>query len=361
MLKILHTEASTGWGGQEIRILQESLGMIRRGSHVAIAAPEWSCIYKKAKESGLEVYHSDFSKANPFSLVKFVRIIKKFSPQIINTHSSKDSWAASAGIQFLTKKPVLIRTRHLSTPVSRSFLSRFLYNILPDAVITTGEEIRRQMVQNNKFNPLKIVSIPTGINIDRFDPEKVKPSFNKKNDFSVGMIGVLRSWKGHRYFLESIPAILKAVPNTKFYIAGSGPQLNNIKNLIITLSLNDNVIMLGHREDIPEIIASLDIIAHPSYSNEGVPQSILQALSMGKAVIASNIKAINEVIINGETGLSVEPRDPSSLSEAVIKLLNNSELRNRLGQNGIRLVHEKYTDEIMLDKIESLYSSIIAK
>jgi len=119
--------------------------------------------------------------------------------------------------------------------------------------------------------------------------------------------------------------------------------------------------MLGHREDIPEIMASLDLLVHPSYANEGVPQSVLQALAMKKAVVASDTGAIKEVIVDGETGFLIRPKDPIMLSDRVIQLYKNPELRKRLGNEGRKLVEEEYSEEAMLDRIEELYHQLFQR
>ncbi|MBI4654798.1 MAG: glycosyltransferase family 4 protein [Nitrospirae bacterium] len=357
-LTILHTESSEGWGGQEIRILHESLGMIKRGHRVIISAPVQSNIFKRARESGINTISANFQRNNPFSISKMLSIIRREKPDVVNTHSSSDSWVTSIAARLSSVKPKIVRTRHLSTSISRAMLSRLIYNILPHAIITTGEKIRQGMINDNGFNAAQIFSIPTGVDLERFNPLNVRPAFQTEG-FSIGMIGVLRSWKGHRYFIEAIPDILKHIPDAIFYIVGDGPQRENIKNLINGLSLGEKVFMLGHRENIPEVLASLDVVVQPSYANEGVPQSILQALAMEKPVVASDAGAIREVIIDRETGLLIKSKNPSQLAEKVIELYKNPGLMVKLAMNGKTLVEKEYPLQKMLDKVETLYYIIL--
>lgn len=357
MLTILHTESSTGWGGQEIRILQESLGMIRRGYRVMIAAPEESNIFSRAKVSGIAVFPCDFKKWNPRSFQRMSSVIRDQGVNILNTHSSSDSWVSILAARLLRPGIRIIRTRHLSTPIGKTSLNKIVYDLLPDAIITTGEEIRQKMINDNGFKASKIFSIPTGIDIEEFSPLRVSPAFQSRG-FSIGMIGVLRSWKGHGYLIEAIPEIIKFIPEAVFYIVGDGPQYENIKRSIDLLSLNDKVFLLGHREDIPEILASLDVVVHPSYANEGVPQSVLQALAMERPVIAANTGAIKEAIIDGKTGFLIPPRDPHEIAAKVITLYRKPELGKVFGKNGRRLVERSYSFEGMLDKIEGLYKRL---
>ncbi|PKL52485.1 MAG: glycosyltransferase family 1 protein [Nitrospira bacterium HGW-Nitrospira-1] len=359
MKTILHTESSEGWGGQEIRIIRESLGMIKSGYRVIIAAPEQSNIFRRAKELNIYTFPAQFQKKNPLSFVKILSLINNEGVNIVNTHSSSDSWVATISARLSRVRPKVIRTRHLSTSISRSYLSRLIYNWLPDAIITTGEEIRQRMIMDNGFDAGKIFSIPTGIDLDMFNIEKVKPAI-QRDGYAVGMVGVLRSWKGHNYFIEAIPLILKAIPDASFYIVGDGPQYRNIKGMIENLGLTGKVFMQGHREDIPEIIASLDVLVHPSYANEGVPQSILQAMAMQRPVVASDAGAIKEAVIDEKTGFLIVPKKPEQIAERVIEFYRKPELRRKFGKEGRRFVKENYSFEKMLDKIEALYKMLLS-
>jgi glycosyltransferase involved in cell wall biosynthesis len=356
-LSILHTESSEGWGGQEIRILTESLGMIGRGHSVKIAASPRSQIIAEARKHGVREVPFHFQEKNPLSVWKMCMLIDREGFDLINTHSSSDSWVASLAARLSRRKPHLIRTRHLSTPISRNFLSRLIYNVLPAAIMTTGEEIRQRMIHDNRFDPSRIVSIPTGIDLQRFDPDRVKPIL-QPGGFSIGMIGVLRSWKGHPYFLEAVPSIRQGISRSVFYIVGDGPRRQHVKEKIQALSLEGQVFMLGHREDIPEILQSLDILVHPSTGHEGVPQTILQALAMGKPVVASDVGAIREVIQDGETGFLVPPKEVQTLVDRVIALYENPRLREKMGRAGREKVLREHSLEIMLDKIENLYAAL---
>ncbi len=359
MLTILHTESSLGWGGQEIRILQESLGMKARGYRVLVAASSKSLLLPRAEKAGLEIIPLDLQHKYPWIISQIVSILNKMDVHILNTHSSSDSWLATLAAKMAKRRPIIIRTRHLSTPISKNLWSRLIYDLLPDAIITTGEEIRRQMIQENNFDGDKIFSIPTGVDLEQFDPEKVKPCWPRQG-FGVGMIGVLRSWKGHQYFLKAVPLILAKIPESRFHIVGDGPQFNNLKQIIEELRLQDKVFLWGHREDIPEVLASLDILVHPSYGHEGVPQIILQALAMKKPVVATPVGSITEVIIEGQTGLLVPPRDAEKIAERVIELYKNSELRQTLIDNGREYIRRKYSFQIMLDHLEDLYAALLS-
>ncbi|MCX7723679.1 MAG: glycosyltransferase family 4 protein [Thermodesulfovibrio sp.] len=357
-ITILHTESSKGWGGQEIRILQEAIGMRERGYRILIATERDGILYQKASNEGFEVFPIHFSKYNPNSFIKIKFLIEKEKVDIVNTHSSKDSWVATIAAKLAKNNPKIIRTRHLSTPISKSLTSRIIYDLLPNAIITTSEGIKENMINVNRFSEKKIFSIPTGIDIEKYNPDKVKPSIIE-DGFKIGTIGILRDWKGHSYFIDSVPLIKSKIPDSIFYIVGEGPQVNNLKRKIRELNLSNTVKLLGFRDDIPEVISSFDIVVHPSYANEGVPQVILQALAMKKPVVASNITGIKEVVFDYETGLLIEPKNANDIADKVIFLYNNKELRKKLGEQGRIFVEKNFSIESMLDKLENLYTKLI--
>lgn len=362
---ILHTEASKGWGGQEIRIITEAEGLIKRGHRIIIAAPPDAKIIKHAKTKNIEAVPLSMEKFSVLGPIKkLMDIINKYKIDIVNTHSSRDSWLASIAARLSFRKPVIIRTRHLSTPISNNLLSRIVYNHLPHKIITTGESIKDSMIERNNFNPDKIVSIPTGINLEIFKTRKsgtnIKRAFNiPARSPLIGMVSVLRSWKGHIYLLEAVPNVIKKNPNTRFLIVGDGPYRDVIEEKIKKMGIERYVIMAGHREDIPEILSAIDFLVFPSYANEGVPQAILQAFAAGKTVIASNAGSVSEVVLNNKTGILIPPRNSAFLGKRIIELLNAKDKRKKMALAGRKLVESGYSLEAMLNKIEKIYNELM--
>ncbi len=364
---ILHTEASKGWGGQEIRIITEAEGLIRRGHRIIIAAPPDARIIKQAKARNIEAVPLLMEKFSVISPIKkLIDIINKYEIDIVNAHSSRDSWLASIAARLSSQKPVIIRTRHLSTPISNNLLSRIVYNHLPHKIITTGESIKNNMVEKNSFNSDKIVSIPTGIDLETFKIKKTGSNIRKTLNIParvplIGMVSVLRSWKGHIYLLEAIPDVVKKFSNARFIIVGDGPYRDVIEGKIKEMGIGKYIIMTGHREDIPEMLSAIDFLVFPSYANEGVPQTVLQAFACNKTVIASNVGSISEVVLNNKTGVLIPPRNSSILAERIIELLKDKDKRKKMASAGKKLVESKYSLEAMLNKIEKLYDELMPR
>jgi hypothetical protein len=137
-LRLLHTESSCGWGGQELRVLAESEGMVGRGHEVWIAAPAESRLCAEARERGLRTVAMPIARKS-WAGFKAVRgFLSAYAPDVVNTHSSTDAWLAALARIGLRRTPTLVRTRHISAPIPRNPASRWLYRRATARIVTTG-------------------------------------------------------------------------------------------------------------------------------------------------------------------------------------------------------------------------------
>lgn len=361
-MRILHTESSSGWGGQEIRILKESEGMRARGHEVILAVARGGGLIARAREKGFLVYELDFSKLQaPITLVKLLRIIKKHRIDIINTHSSLDAWIA--GITGRISSRSLVRTRHLSTPTRAGLNSRLLYGKLADFVVTTSSAIIPEIQSKSNIAPELCRCIATGVNPNdlSISPEAAS-DFRKKygikdTDLLVGTVCFVRSWKGIQDFMHAAHQ-LKDHAHIKWIIVGGG-YVDRYRGLAEELKLT-NLIFTGHLEPPYAAIAAMDVFALLSTANEGISQSSLQAAFLQKPLITTSIGGLPEVCINGETGLLVTTRCPTQVAEAVLTLDKYPHLRKTFGQNGRHLVESKFTFDHTLNQMEEVYKIVHA-
>jgi glycosyltransferase involved in cell wall biosynthesis len=355
---ILHTEASNGWGGQEIRILREMTGIRERGYRVLLACPPEAALAARAAAAGFEVLPMAMDKRRMISgVLTLLRRIREHGVDLINTHSSTDSWIGS--IAGRLEHVAVLRTRHISSRLNGNLFTRLLYGTLCHEVITTGEFIRSQLIRDLKLNPARVRSIPTGISISEYakaDGGGVRRSLGIAADAPVlGIAAVLRSWKGHLVLLDAVKSLLPVFPRLQLLVAGDGPMRRAIEDRILELQLAENVVMTGHREDIADVVDAFDIAVMASYASEGIPQFALQAMASAKPVVATRVGGIPEVVLDRETGLLVDPKDPAGLARAVLELLNDAEGRKRMGERGRRRVASHHSFERMLDQMEDCY------
>ena len=146
-LKIIHTEASPHWGGQEIRTFEEMKWFCEQGHEMILVAPDDGTLYKRCKQEGFQVISVYFTKPRTFlNILKMLWVLWRLKPDVVATHSSTDSWAALIAA-YLLKIRKRIRYRHVSAPVSGNFLNKMQYKIFANGIITTAECIKKQINQ----------------------------------------------------------------------------------------------------------------------------------------------------------------------------------------------------------------------
>ena len=365
LLHILHTEAAAGWGGQEIRVLQETRLLLERGHRVSLVCQADSPLEERARSISSSRFHLiPISMKSALSLWVFLtlyRYVSKNNLDVIHTHSSVDSWLGGV-VGKLSGVPV-IRTRHVSLPVNDFFPNHLLYSYIPQKILTSGNMISDIVKQVRCVDSNKVVSVPAGVDLRKFDSEisgeKIREELKvNSNQILIGKIGVIRGWKGHNYFLEAIPLILKKIPNARFVIVGDGPGFKEIKSKVNLAGIDNKVDLLGHREDIPEIMAALDVQVLASFAGEGTPQVIPQAFAMKTPVVATKIASIPDLLGQGERGVLIEPKNALSLAEGVLKIMRSSEIANHLVENARSFCLKELTVDKMMDSTIAIYEEV---
>jgi glycosyltransferase involved in cell wall biosynthesis len=359
-LRIVHTEASLGWGGQEIRILSESQGMIARGHAVTLVCPAEARIHEEAPHWSVPVEALPIGRKSIRGLRALIDWLRENPCDIINTHSSTDAWLAALAMFTLGRPAPIVRTRHISAPVPRNPATRWLYQQGAQRIVTTGEALKRQLVQVNGFDPARIDSIPTGIDAERFAPgdqAAARARLGLPLDRRlVGIVATLRSWKGHRTLIEATTQLTAEVV---LVIVGEGPMRNVLEPLVASLGLAERVRFAGNQADVVPWLQALDVFALPSYANEGVPQALVQAMLVGLPCVTTTAGSIAELATHEATALVVPAQDPPALARAIERLLGDPALAQRLGAAARAHCAARFSYAGMLDRMEAVYAALV--
>lgn len=363
-MNILHLEASPGWGGQEMRILLEAEGMRERGHTVILGVMRGGKLIEEARRKNFIVYELNFKKSGwIITCLYLLKIFWKHQIDLVNTHSSLDSWIG--GIVARLARKSVVRTRHLSTPVKPGLNSRLVYGKLADFVVTTCTSIIPSLTrQSGKPNHL-FCSIATGVN-----PEKIQVKSEeisefrekygfKKSDFLIGTACFMRSWKGIDDLLEAAH-LLRNVPRLKWVIIGGGHADRHLKRAE-ELNLKEIVIFTGHLARPYPALGALNVFTLLSTANEGVSQAILQAAYLCKPLIATSTGGLNEVCLEGLTGFQVPSFAPRAVADRVLKFYHDRSLCEKFGKKANELVLEKFTLKQTLDGMDSVYKQIVRR
>jgi glycosyltransferase involved in cell wall biosynthesis len=361
LLKILHTESSRGWGGQELRILTESKALVERGHRISIAAPPDAPIFHKAKDLRLEVIDLPIQEKSIRGLIAIRALIKSRDFDVINTHSSTDSWLVALACKTMFEAPRIVRTRHISTPVRPTAANRWLFGKAAARVVTTGEALRDMLVRDLALDSAYVTSVPTGVDCNLYipvtDDEKraLRIALGVPADkVIVGTVCTLRLLKGLEYLFEAI----RLLEDETFllYVVGDGPQRRRLEDWILRNSMQDMIKIVGGQNNVHEWLQCFDIFAFPSLA-EGVPQALIQAMLTELPCVTTNVGGIPEFAVNQQTAILIPPRRPELLSSAIRSLSNDPILSKSLGYaaRGRCKVHNSI--QKMADQMEFVLTS----
>jgi glycosyltransferase involved in cell wall biosynthesis len=361
-LRVLHTEASLGWGGQEIRVLTEARGVARLGHDVVLAAPAEARIAQEAPRYGVPVRALAIGRKGLGGIAALRGLLAE-GFDVVNTHSSTDTWLAALACETLASAPPLVRTRHISAPLPRNAPTRWLYTRATRRIVTTGERLRAQVIAETGVAADRVVSIPTGIDLDRFQPgDRAAARAALGLDATqplIGIVATLRSWKGHRYLLEALAAMERQA--VALAIVGEGPQRAALEARVAELGLGARVRFAGNQDDVAPWMQAFDLFCLPSYANEGVPQALMQAMACGLAVVTTPVGSIDEIVDDGASGLMVRPEDAVSLREAIERLLSDAALRDTLAANAARAARERFGEARMVERMVAVFREAAAR
>lgn len=370
-LSIVHTESSCGWGGQELRILAEARGMIERGHRVTLVAPPAARIYAEASRFRVPVVALPIERKRLGGIGALRDWLLVHPVDVINTHSSTDSWLAALAWASLKRPPPIVRTRHISAPVPDNVASRWLYRHASRFVVTTGSALRDALVARLRLDPARVLSIPTGIDTQAFQPptprdrKRARAAIGVDDAcFVVGIVATLRSWKGHRYLVEGFARMATSgEPDAKpmtLVLVGDGPQREALEAQVDALGIRDRVRFAGNQANVIPWLHALDLFVLPSYANEGVPQAVLQAMACGLPVVTTDAGAIGEVAYEASGGRPATARivakeDATALRDAIAALMTDAPLRERLAAAGLAQVRAHHGIDGMLDRMEGVF------
>ena len=287
----------------------------------------------------------------------------------MHTHTYKAGilgcWAAKiAGVPIIVHTPHgHIFYGHFSSLVTRFFMAieKLTLSII-DCMVALTEGERSDYIRFAVVKPNKIVTIHSGVDIDRFLNAKVNIEEKKRSLglnpewLVVGTVGWLLPIKGPIYLLKAMALLWHSHPEIQLVYVGKGDLEEDVKKEARRMGVSARVKFLGWRDDIPEIMRVLDIFVLPSL-NEGMGRVLVEAMAVGKPIVASRVGGIPDLVKEGHNGFLVEPGDVDGMAFAVKELVNSKKTRDAMGTKG-RTMAQHYSAQKMVEKIDVLYSSI---
>jgi len=379
-MKICHIITRLIIGGAQENTIFTVEGLIKKGYCVELISgpaigPEGSLEEKvREKKIPLIIVKELVREINPFydiiAFLKLFFIFKKKKYDIVHTHSAKAGILGRISAKIANPKTIVIHTIHgLPFHPYQNRILNFFYILaekiayyFTDHFICVGEIMKEKSLKARIGEESDYTVIYSGFEVEPYiEFAKRKDELRKKYDIKpnekvIGMIGRLFYLKGQEYLIEAFKDISERFPHTKLLLVGDGILREKLENYAQRNNISDRVIFTGlvPPEKIPEYVAIIDILVHTSL-REGLPKTVAQGLAGGKPVVAFDIDGTKEIVINGKTGFIVPPKDINSLKEKIIYFLENSEISDKMGKEGQKLIKNLFSIGKMVDEIEKIY------
>ncbi|MAF13927.1 MAG: hypothetical protein CMI53_03470 [Parcubacteria group bacterium] len=371
--KILYIVTQSGWGGAQRYVFDLALSFHDKGYDVTVAGGNdidgKKTLLTKLDENNIKSYKLNnlVRQINPlkdlaayFEIKKF---IKKNNPDILHLNSSKASIiGAIAGKHTGVKK--IVYTVHgyafnEPLPIWKKMIYLWSEKISAQYknILICVSEFDRQIGIKNKIAPEnKFITIHNGVKHINFQPQDQARQYLKleKTNTTIGTVANFYATKGLTYLIKAAQLTIQEKPDLKFVVIGDGQERKNLENEIKELNLQNHFLLLGVKEKAWQYLPAFDIYVSPSVK-EGFPYHVLEAMKASLPIITTNVGGIPEMIEDEINGLLVKPADPQALSQAIIELLDNQKLSEKISSAAEQTANEKFGLEKMILATEEIY------
>jgi glycosyltransferase involved in cell wall biosynthesis len=360
-LSLFQIDAGREWRGGQRQSFLLAKELKNRGYPLYFYVQPNSPLFRRAKEEGIPVVPLKVrSEMDFFAVARLALAMKRKNCRLIHCHDAHSA-AIGAAAASLAKVPLRIMSRRVDFPLKNNALSRMKYLKDVSCIVAISEGVREVLLKGGI--PLeKIEVIPSGIDFSAYEYPASRDYLRKelsfeKDDYLVGIIAHLADHKGHRYLIEATKILKEKAPKIKVIIVGEGPLRLDLDQQVNRSGVEDMVFFLGFREDVPQILASLDLFVLSSYL-EGLGTVLMDAMASSLPVVATRVGGIPEVVKDGLTGILVPPRNVEALAEAILHLYSSRDLAARMGKEGHDVVHRNFSAQAMAGKVADLYERL---
>lgn len=289
-------------------------------------------------------------------VVRFARLVRSLRPDVFHAHLT---WPLACELGLLgaglAHVPAVVATHQLFLDVSgkRAWLAPRVVWRSVDRHIAVSESVARSLREKLHVDARRITVVPNGIPLDGPLDESIR---DRNTPPLIVTTAQLRAHKGHEYLLRAA----RELPDVRFLFVGEGPEREHLESLARSLGVDDRVDFLGFRSDARELVRQCDVFVLPSL-DEGLPLAVLEAMTAGKPVVATRAGGTGEAVLDGVTGIVVEPRDVTALAAGVRTVLADPALAARMGSAGRARVESLFSSDAMGDAVVRVYDDLLGR
>ena len=354
------------YGGMEEWIRLVAWGLQKRQNNIFILGREDSAFLKRIHKENKDLtliplnIGGDF---NPLTISNIKGILSDNNIDILSVNFTKDIRLGGLAARF--KGDIKVVWSVGLNITKNSFIHKVLTPHLIDGVIVPSASLKKQITQYNYIKENDVKVIPIGIPDINFDDLKLSARSELRNQYHLSQnsiialtVGRFVNQKGHIYLIDAAGEIVKKYPQVVFMLLGDGPLENQLKLKVEKLNLSQHFVFAGMLNDLTNYWAGADLMIHPSVE-EPFGIAVLEGMRAGLPIVASRVGGIPEVVKENETALLISPKDSSSLATAVMKLLDDSPLLKKLGEEGRKRYERYFTYQKMIDEVEEYFNSVL--
>ncbi|HZR78913.1 MAG TPA: glycosyltransferase family 4 protein [Chthoniobacterales bacterium] len=358
-MNLLHLESSGSWGGQEYRTCLEINWLNANGHRAWLICDPTSEVMTKARELGTPVVPMSLKhRINPLVSFRIWLFCRRNRVDLIKTYSSKDHWLCLP--LYLCGWPVT-RSRCITDPLGHKKRA-FIYRHGCAKIVADAQVIKKEFIEQYGITGKKIEVIGSAVDLEKFSPNRDRMKFRREVGLSeetpiIVNIGMIRPDKGQFNLVEAARIVRHQRPDAHFVFVGEATGGRSrekwVRKAIDRAGLNGNVLMMGYRWDIPDILAAANMVVIASRHTEASPIVLREAFASGRPVVATRVGDVPEIIVHGENGLIVQPNDSNALATAILLFLSDENLAARCAANGLRYAREHFCfDRMMRAKLD---------
>lgn len=353
-----------------MQALEISLQLGRRGHSVRLACLPDSRLHHEAIKKKLQVLPLPVSGyVHPRVVLKLRRYLLDARPDIVHCQLSKDIATVVPAMRLALKRiPILLSKRVGSFIGKKDPFHRFTFAHV-SRVLAISSVIRDNVIATTPVAPDRVVTLYDAVDTTVFSPEAVdRPKMRKQFGYDdsaivVGFVGRFSPGKGHEELLAAADLIRRERPDVRFLIVGEasfGEQQyeRHVRRTAHTLGLEQIMTFAGFRKDIPAVMSCFDVLAFPSHA-ESFGVVLIEAMAMERAVVSTNCDGVLDIVVDGVTGLYVPPRNAGELARALLRLIDDEDLRVSMGKAGRERVLQLFDQTRQIGQIEEIYHEVL--
>ncbi len=365
-LRIVHVlEKNRLTTGSVVQMLDAAVGLASRGHRVTVVSRPGGDLEAACGEARIRFVGLPLRRADLRSVLALRHLLRSQRVEVVHAHKGRAHALALVAAAGLGPRPVVVVNRGVTFPLDA--LNRLKYrHPRVGAVVCVAASVREEVIRSGRLAPERVHTVYAGSDTRRFDPRAVdgdpvrRELGLERGQPLIGQVSV-RDWKGWRQLLNAFASLQPSFPAARVLLVGCEPESERLRVLgaAAGLGVGEAVLTLPYRRDMPHVLAACDVVADASFAGTGITGTVREAMAMERAVVVTDCGGNRELVASDEVGLVVSAGNVPALAAALVRLLAEPDLRERMGRAARARVEERFSTVVRVDRLEALYRRLL--